>query len=405
MLEWQIDERVKNILNRIHAGVLYCKNDNYSTILYANDYFYTIVGYTKEEVKRLFGNRFADMVVDDVSEILMDVAASIERGENLDFEFRMRRKDGQIIYIHDTACYDKEYNCFYITIMDVTAMKSIEYEREKFNSYLQHLPNKIIISDSEGNIVYKNSEAEKCTYFDANADRLIDLVKPYIIGIDFENLEETLKKGGRAQYETRFKKGTEFIGHDKNYIVPIKDKNNNILNYMQVSENLLSNSDYLTSFPTRAMFEYYYKQLLANRGLMSAFLCIVDIDNFKSINDRYGHLIGDEAIKLTAKRLTEFLGQEDYICRYGGDEFLLLLIGIEEEDVISRIHSLLETSKRTVCLGGYEFYLTYSIGVAATKGQRISYTELMKRADESLYEVKLKGKGRMIIYQEACTIK
>ena len=123
MKKLQLDSKINDILNCIHAGVLYCENDEHSTILYANDYFYTIVGYSKEEIQTLFQNRFADMVIDDVSEILVDVAASIERGEDLDFEFRMRHKDGREIWIHDTARYDKETNCFYVTIMDITYMK------------------------------------------------------------------------------------------------------------------------------------------------------------------------------------------------------------------------------------------------------------------------------------------
>lgn len=398
MLDLHIDERVKNILNKIHAGVLYCKNDDHSTILYANDYFYTIVGYSKEEVETLFGNRFADMVIDDVSEILVDVAAAIEKGENLDFEYRMRRKDGTIIYIHDTACYDEEYNCFYITIMDVTAMKSIENEREKLNTYLEYLPNKIVITDPDTNIVYKNREAEECVYYNKNSETLPDLIKPYIIGMDTTYLLEDLKQGGRIQYETRFREGNEFIGHDKNYIVPIRDKNNNILNYMQVSENLLTNSDNLTNFPTRAIFQDYYNHLLERKKDFCAFLGIVDIDNFKMINDTYGHLTGDQAIKLTAYRLTQFLGKEDYICRYGGDEFLLLILGDNEEELISRFSRLMDLTRIPVHLNYNQFYLTYSIGFASSNGERLSYTKMMQNADEALYQVKVRGKRNIMLH-------
>ena len=76
-----LDDKIKNILNHIHAGVLYCVNDPHSTILYANDYFYTMIGYTKEEVEKLFNNHFADMVIDDVSEILVNIADSVAKGE------------------------------------------------------------------------------------------------------------------------------------------------------------------------------------------------------------------------------------------------------------------------------------------------------------------------------------
>lgn len=397
MNKFQIDERIQNILNNIHAGVLYCANDQHSTILYANDYFYTMIGFTKEEVQTIYQNRFAEMVLDDVSKILVNVAATIERGEDLDYEYRMRRKDGSIIWIHDTARYDKENNCFYVTIMDITAMKSMTHEHAKVNNYLYHLPGKIIISDIDGTIVYKNQTAEACEYLDPEVSNLVDLIGPHLIGIDPEDIRSHLKKGERIQYETRFREGDHILGHDKNYVVPIYDEHHKILNYMQVSETLLNNSDTLTNFPTRAMFEYYYSQLVSNARLTNAFLCIVDIDNFKTINDTYGHVTGDEAIKLTARRLTKYLEKEDYICRYGGDEFILLMTHTNQEEIRQKFEELIGLTKAPVLIDGHEFSLTYSIGIAAAPADPISYTELMKRADSALYEVKIREKGTMLI--------
>lgn len=131
-----MDNRVVNILNHINAGVLYCKNDEHSTILYANDYFYQMIGYEKDEFAILFSNRFADLVMDDVSHILKTIDEKIARGEDLDYEFRMRNKQGEIFWVHDTAKYEQEYNCWYVTIMNITDMKSIEYERERDWSFI-----------------------------------------------------------------------------------------------------------------------------------------------------------------------------------------------------------------------------------------------------------------------------
>lgn len=66
-------DQYKSILEHIHAGVLHCKNDEYSTINYANDYFYEMIGYTREEIENNHNNRFADFVVDDVSAILVTI--------------------------------------------------------------------------------------------------------------------------------------------------------------------------------------------------------------------------------------------------------------------------------------------------------------------------------------------
>ena len=405
MLNLEKKESFQNILSHICAGILYCRNDEHSTILYANDYFYKMIGYTKEEMEEQFGNRFADLVIDDVSDILKTiVSAAIKKGEDLDFEFRMRKKDGSVIWMHDTARYDREANCFYVTLMDITMTKSIEMENEKLYSYLYYLPNKIIVFDPKGMIVYKNEEAENCQYFDHNINNLVDLVTPYVLGNKFSELEKRLKEGKRIYYETRYRGDIGFLGHDSNCIIPIKDKNNKILNYVQVSESLLDNSDYLTNFPTRATFESYYNKLLLSKEKFSAFLCIVDIDNFKIVNDTYGHLVGDEAIKLSGKRLLQFIGKEDYICRYGGDEFLLLLLDVTEKDVIELFNNFIVNTTAPVYLNEKEIKITYSIGVASTKGEKVSCFELIRQADEALYEVKSAGKGHMVIYENACTI-
>ena len=144
-----------DIINNIYGAILYCKYDEFSTILYANQYFYDLIGYTKEEMETKFNNRFADLVIDDVSEILIKIEDKISKGENLDYEYRLRRKDNSIIWVHDTAVYNKEDNAFYVTLMDITYMKSVEYQKKRFNNYLNNITNKIIITDIDGKLNIK----------------------------------------------------------------------------------------------------------------------------------------------------------------------------------------------------------------------------------------------------------
>lgn len=98
MTNISLDHRVVSILNHIHAGVLYCKNDQHSTILYANNYFYEMIGYERDEFAILFSNRFADLVLDNVSHILASIEEHIAQGKDLDFEYRMRNKQGKVFW-------------------------------------------------------------------------------------------------------------------------------------------------------------------------------------------------------------------------------------------------------------------------------------------------------------------
>ncbi len=387
----------KNILEHIHSGVLYCKNDEHSTIIYANEYFYKMIGYTREEIEEEYGNRFADFVVDDVSDILVTIDEKVAKNEDLDYEYRMKRKDGSIFWVHDTAKYDKENNCWFVTIMDITEMKSLDYERERLEFYLDSVPNKIVISDECGKIIYKNKEAEECSYFDKKAENLSDLIGNNILGKDYEDIYRQVIQGSDLQFETRFKKETQFIGHDRNYLNLVDTSGKDGKNIMMISENILRNCDILTDFPTRAMFESYYHFYVNEHPDKNAYLCIIDIDDFKQINDNYGHDIGDKAISETSNRIKAFLDKEDYVCRYGGDEFLILMVGKPIEKITENLNSLIESSKNPITEGINKIKMSYSIGLVSVSKDD-DFQKAFNKADSALYEVKTKGKNYLLEY-------
>ena len=333
-----------DIINNINAAILYCKNDEFSTILYANQYFYDLIGYTKKEMETIFNNRFADLVIDDVSEILVKVEEIISKGENLDFEFRMRRKDNSIIWLHDTAVYNKENNTFYVTLMDITYMKSIEYQKEKLNNYLNNITNKVIITDINGIIEYKNNEAENNDIYPKINENIKDYISENIIGYYKEELWDLVKNGENVEYETRVKINNSFLNHNKNQLIPIKDDLGKISNIMQISESVMKNNDLITHFPDRTMFKDYYEKVkLFIEDNFTIYIILLDIDNFKNLNDIYGHIIGDKIISETADKITSIINKKDYVCRYGGDEFIILLIEENDENIINKLMKIVET--------------------------------------------------------------
>ena len=393
-----------DIINNINAAILYCKNDEFSTILYANQYFYDLIGYTKKEMETIFNNRFADLVIDDVSEILVKVEEIISKGENLDFEFRMRRKDNSIIWLHDTAVYNKENNTFYVTLMDITYMKSIEYQKEKFHNYLNNITNKIIITDIDGIIEYKNNEAENSNIYPKISENIKDYISENIIGYYKEKLWDLVKNGENVEYETRVKVGNKFLNHDKNQLIPIKDDLGEISNIIQISESVMKNSDLITHFPNRAMFKDYYEKVKSFiEDNLYIYIILLDIDNFKNLNDIYGHIIGDKIISETASKITSIINKKDYVCRYGGDEFIILLIEENDENIINKLMKIVETPPNDKELNGIN--ITYSIGVAKQIDMLLSYFNLLDLADKALYNVKRKGKDNICFASDFKLIK
>ena len=383
-----------NIINNINAAILYCKNDDFSTILYANQFFYDLIGYTKEEMEQIFSNRFADLVIDDVSEILVRIEEFISRGENLDFEFRMRTKDSSIIWVHDTAVYNKVDNAFYVTLMDITYMKSIEYQKKKFNNYLNNITNKIVITDINGIIEYKNHEAKKSNIYPAICENINDYISENILGYYKNDIWDIVKSGNIIEYETRIKINNRFVNHDRNQLIPIKDELGEIFNIMQVSEDVTKTGDLLTQFPPRSMIEdYYEKAKLFIEDKFNIYIVLLDIDNFKNLNDIYGHITGDKIIIETANKISNIIHKRDYVCRYGGDEFVLLLIDENDENIIDRLMKIINSqlSNRELI----KINITYSIGVAKLENMELNYFKLLDLADKALYNVKRNGRDNI----------
>lgn len=135
-------------------------------------------------------------------------------------------------------------------------------------------------------------------------------------------------------------------------------------------------------------------QELSDRGALGAFV-VIDIDDFKDINDTYGHKVGDEALCLLASELERAFGEGDLIGRFGGDEFAVCLKGMVSKSTLEqRCKTLLEDIGAASQKAGYPF--TVSIGaVRATANE--SYMELYDEADKAMYQAKRGGKGRYMV--------
>jgi c-di-GMP phosphodiesterase Gmr len=153
--------------------------------------------------------------------------------------------------------------------------------------------------------------------------------------------------------------------------------------------------DELTDLPTRRVIEHRANSLLRRDDTQPGFaLAFLDIDNFKHINDYYGHTIGDTLLVEVAKRVGLNLRDTDMLSRISGDEFLLLLTPIQNEhEVAEYIHFTLQRLKAPFFIDGSEIFASTSIGVSLYPEHGRSYEELRQNADIAMYRVKNDGKG------------
>ncbi len=128
-------------------------------------------------------------------------------------------------------------------------------------------------------------------------------------------------------------------------------------------------------------------------------IAMIDIDNFKSINDNYGHDVGDISLKTTAKILKSSLRKSDLIARFGGEEFCIMLENISYENCVKLLKKLKTTfEENSIEYNNIELNFTISIGLYYGKATRL--TDLIKFADKALITAKNNGKNQMQIYKK-----
>jgi diguanylate cyclase (GGDEF)-like protein len=153
--------------------------------------------------------------------------------------------------------------------------------------------------------------------------------------------------------------------------------------------------DELTGLPARRVIEHRANSLLQSDETQARFaLAFLDIDNFKQINDYYGHAIGDALLVEVAKRIGLNLRESDMLSRISGDEFLLLLDPIRgEHEVTEYIDFVLQRLRAPFFIDGSEIFASASIGVGLCPEHGCSFDQLCQNADIAMYSVKNDGKG------------
>ncbi|GLR64150.1 sensor domain-containing protein [Marinospirillum insulare] len=281
---------------------------------------------------------------------------------------------------------------------------------------LHSLPDMIFFKDPEGK------------YLGANA-KFANFVNHSPLAIkgktDFNFFTESLAKNFRQADQqvvtsrdlvhikewTRFPDGSDRLLHKVK--APLLDINNNFIGVLGVSRDItesyqheqriefLAYYDPLTNLPNRYLFQETLlatsKQLEANAALMV--LAIIDLDHFKNINDALGHTKGDELLIAVSKRLNSLLEANETLARFGGDEFVLLLVEkdsnleLAEQKLEERLELFQNSLSRPLQLGDNEYLLGCSLGASFNSSFERPFTDLLKEADIALYAAKEAGRG------------
>jgi len=160
----------------------------------------------------------------------------------------------------------------------------------------------------------------------------------------------------------------------------------------------LATHDPLTSLSNRLLLNDRLEHAINHAARFGKCISLIfcDLDNFKPINDTYGHNVGDEILKRVASYLKSTLRKEDTICRFGGDEFVILIEELDNFTYLDTILKKINNITNTPCvINGNTINIGMSIGASIFPEDGIDAEELIKSADEAMYKAKKRGKNRV----------
>ncbi len=169
---------------------------------------------------------------------------------------------------------------------------------------------------------------------------------------------------------------------------------------------IMAHYDSLTKLPNRILFFDRLEQaiLKAERNKTKLALLFLDIDNFKEINDSFGHIFGDRILEIFAKRLRRNMRQSDSLARFGGDEFIIMIEEIHTGlSVVQIAQGINKAFLKPVKIEKRDFYLTASIGVAIYPKDGTDSEALLKHADVAMHSAKKNDKNQVMFYDKEMT--
>lgn len=442
ILKYQIDEisapknvydklsqayaELEALINSVPGGVAKALIDNESIIIkYASDGFFALCGFSREEYKNILDNDKEAAIIEDIQRLFEKIKKQIIIDELTYTEYKIHKKDGSSAWIMVQGKVISVENGVYTTMCiftDITGIKEaqrkLEIEEERYrivadisDDYLFEYDNETdTMNYSEKYKLHFGTDSVVNSYKDSMAKRNIFCEEDGDIFLNFyNNLRE-----GKSLYNAKYRI-KEITGEIKWYSicfttifndnnVPIKSigKVTNIDEQKKETEKLREKArrDSLTKLSNKMTTQKLIERYIEEDGDSFHALMMIDIDDFKSINDTYGHMTGDYVLSEFSSKLKKVFRSTDVVGRVGGDEFLIMLRGIQSDSLIdekaksicSIFHSIKIGSNNNVSISG-------SVGISTYPADGKTYDELLKKADDAVYLAKKSGKDR---YNRIC---
>lgn len=425
-------KEIETLVNNVNGAVLSITHDDELTILYASDGYYKLIGYSKEEVEERFDNSAISFVHPNDLKIINKTQQNIENNVTFSVEFRIINRNNEIVFVHINGVYiiDNDsiirVQCILVDVTEAKkALEELEMEKERYKIVAQ-LSDEIMFEYiiKEDKMIRSEKYTDMFSRPSTQENYIENIRKTEYIHPDdrekFLSIHEKFSQGiPTLEYQARYinaeneyiwleVKGTTIYDSDRKPYKTI-GKAVNISKQMQEIQELKEKSsrDSLTKLYNKMSTHSYIDDYIQSEGgnLVHALL-MVDIDNFKAVNDNLGHVFGDAVLSEISLRIKDLFLPTDIIGRIGGDELIIFIKDIEDDGYIEHKAADVCAIFRNTYSGEFTNYkISGSIGFAVYPYDGDTYTDLLKKADIALYSAKSKGKDRFERYDGVSTIK
>ncbi len=380
-------------------------------IVYANIAACNSLGYTQEEMLKLsipdFDPDFPVLTWPTHWEELKKIGS-------LTFESRHRARSGVIYPVEVSANYmnfgDMEYNCGFAR--DITKRKQLENALQLSSMVLQSSSEGMLVTDENNQIISINPAFSQLTgySFEEVKGKSPNIFKSGRHSQRFyRDMRKELANTGKWQGEIWDRRKNGDIHAKWLTINTIHNDDGAIHRYValfsditekKMSEELIwrqANFDTLTGLPNRDMFrdrlgQEVKKTIRANLPLA---LLLIDLDQFKEVNDTLGHAVGDLLLREAARRITTCVRESDTVARLGGDEFTIVIPAVSDNTHVENVaQKIIHMLAEPFHLGNELVYISASIGITLYPNDSADIDALMKNADQAMYVAKNKGRNR-----------
>ncbi len=414
----QIENKFKFLYEE--APYPYQSLDEKGVIKDINKKWLELTGYEKDEV---VGQRFS-YFTDESLDRLKDIFKIFLKEKRIENELlKIKKKSGEIIitsFTGNISTINDEIRTHCI-FKDITQEKKIEKKLKLSDIVFENTTEGIIITNERSEIISVNNAFTNITGYSFNE---IEYKNPKILKSGkhdkefYINLWNELYKTGSWKGEIWNRKKNGEIYPEWLNLSVVKDNNGKVLNYVALFSDItkikdsnakidyLAHHDPLTNLPNRLLLKARLNKSIEKCNDLKQRLAVffVDIDNFKIINDTYGHSIGDKIINLVAQRLQKNIRKNDTISRIGGDEFIIVIEDILEEKDIKKIASkIISDFNEPIKLEEYLFDTTISMGISIFPNNGLTVEDLIKQADTAMYIAKNSGRNQYQFYKEEMT--